>query len=93
MSNQGDRYDRLKLELDKIKWPSFYLYKFIIRTEEKDKINTIKNNFMELKPDIYTKISSKGTFVSISVKVKMESSNHVIEKYIDLEGLEGIISL
>ncbi|MEM7086886.1 MAG: DUF493 family protein [Bacteroidota bacterium] len=40
-----------------------------------------------------TRDSAKGTYTSISVKLHMESADAVIEKYLEVSKVEGVISL
>ncbi|MGV6828532.1 MAG: DUF493 family protein [Flavobacteriales bacterium] len=86
-------YKRLETQLDKdTEWPSIYLFKFIVPAEEKatEKIEEI---FKEMNAQISTRNSSKGTYTSISIKVKMNSPEHVVEKYLEVSKIEGVISL
>ena len=39
------------------------------------------------------RISSKGTYTSVSIRVKMQSPISVIEKYQEVSEIEGVISL
>ena len=86
-------YVRLKEELSTTsEWPSEYLYKFIVPTD-KDKIVEVENAFNNLGAVINTSQSKTGKYTSVSVNVRMESPDAVIEKYIALSNIEGIISL
>ncbi len=73
-------------------WPSDYLFKFIVPSN-KEKVAHIENTFNNLGAIINTKASSKGNYTSISVHVKMKNPDAVIEKYIEVSIIEGIISL
>jgi uncharacterized protein len=86
-------YIRLKEELNLTSiWPSEYLYKFIVPTDPK-KIEEVENAFDNLGAVIKTSQSKTGKYTSISINVLMESPEKVIEKYIDVSSIEGIISL
>ena len=86
-------YIRLKEELSNTsEWPSEYLYKFIVPTSPK-KIEEVENAFDNIGAVIHTKQSKNAKYTSISINVLMESPNHVVEKYIELSNIEGIISL
>ena len=86
-------YSRLKEELSNTSvWPSEYLYKFIVPTSPK-KIEEIENAFDNIGAVIQTKQSKNAKYTSISINVMMESPEHVIEKYIEVSSIEGIISL
>jgi uncharacterized protein len=86
-------YIRLKEELNLTSvWPSEYLYKFIVPTDSK-KIEEVENTFDNLGAVIKTSQSKTGKYTSISINVMMESPDQVIEKYIEVSSIEGIISL
>ncbi|WP_366187172.1 DUF493 family protein [Flavobacterium ovatum] len=86
-------YDRLKEELEKSNsWPALYLFKFIVPTDT-DKIEKIEKAFDCLGAVIKTTQSKTGKYTSISVDVQMKSSQDIIDKYIELSVIEGIVSL
>jgi putative lipoic acid-binding regulatory protein len=86
-------YSRLKSQLaDTTKWPSNYLYKFIVPTDD-DKIREIQDIFDNTGAVIESKQSKKGTYTSISVTVHLENPDAVIEKYKAVGAIEGVISL
>ena len=86
-------YIRLKEELTNTStWPSEYLYKFIVPTD-KNKIVEVENAFNNLGAVIQTTQSKTGKYTSVSVNVLMNSPEHVIEKYLEVSNIEGIISL
>ena len=86
-------YIRLRGELSNTsQWPSEYLYKFIVPTSPK-KVEEIENTFDNIGAVIHTKKSKTEKYTSISINVMMESPESVIEKYIELSTIEGIISL
>ncbi len=86
-------YNRLKTQLkDHSSWPSDYLYKFIIPSSL-EKLATIEAAFDNTNAIIATRDSSKGTYTSVSVKVKMDSPEAVVEKYIEVSKVKGVISL
>lgn len=85
-------YIRLKEELGNTStWPSEYLYKFIVPTDAK-KIEEVENAFDNMGAVIKTNQSKTAKFTSISVNVTMDSPESVIEKYIEVSSVEGIIS-
>ncbi|MEX0997387.1 MAG: DUF493 family protein [Flavobacteriaceae bacterium] len=86
-------YKNLKEKLNNdTLWPSEYLYKFIIPTDEV-KVAQIEVVFKDTDANIQTKSSSKGNYTSVSVLVKMKNPDAVIEKYLEVSTIEGIISL
>ncbi|OYU81982.1 MAG: hypothetical protein CFE23_01380 [Flavobacterium sp. BFFFF1] len=86
-------YVRLKEELSTTSsWPSEYLFKFIVPTE-KEKILEVENAFNNLGAVITTHQSKTGKYTSVSIHVTMATPDAVIEKYIAVSNIEGIISL
>ena len=86
-------YSRLKEQLlENSSWPSKYLYKFIVPTDE-DKIEQINTIFDNTGAVIESKKSKKGTYTSISITVHLESPDAVIAKYKEVSQVEGVISL
>ncbi|ARN77425.1 hypothetical protein BST97_05185 [Nonlabens spongiae] len=91
--NPDEFYKKLKKQLaDTSLWPSKYLFKFIVPSTG-GKIQQIEDKFDNLGAVINTKESSKGTYTSVSVMVKMKNPNAVIEKYKEVGEVEGVISL
>ncbi|WP_313804569.1 DUF493 family protein [Flavobacterium sp.] len=86
-------YQRLKEELiNSTIWPSEYLFKFIVPTDS-DKIMVIENAFNGMGAVINTSKSKTGKYTSVSINVRMNSAQSVIDKYIEMSEVEGIISL
>lgn len=87
-------YRKLRSQLfETTSWPSIYLYKFIVPTDA-DKIRGIENIFNNMGAVITTKKSKKGNYTSVSVNVKMEDPDAVIDKYKEVgQKIEGVISL
>ncbi|RFN58433.1 DUF493 family protein [Marixanthomonas ophiurae] len=88
-----DFYNRLREQLEAdTTWPAAYLYKFIVPSNL-EKIAEIEAIFNETGAKINTRDSSKGKYTSISIKVTMDSPDAVIEKYLQVSEVEGVISL
>ena len=88
-----DFYIRLKSELEEsTTWPAIYLYKFIVPTTDIN-INLVENTFNNMGAVIQTHSSKTGKYTSISINVTMQDADKVIEKYLELSTIEGIISL
>ena len=86
-------YIRLREELNNTsEWPTEYLYKFIVPTSPK-KIEEVENAFDNMGAVIQTKQSKTGKYTSLSVNVMMDNPESVVEKYIEVSNIEGIISL
>ncbi|MDC7993711.1 DUF493 family protein [Altibacter sp. HG106] len=86
-------YDRLRVQLSEdTSWPSPYMYKFIVPADL-EKIAEIEAIFNGTGADIQTRDSSKGNYTSVSIRVEMESPDAVIDKYLEVSKVEGVISL
>jgi hypothetical protein len=86
-------YDRLKVELDKSNtWPTIYLFKFIVPTIH-DNVERVEHAFDCMGAVINTKKSKTGKYTSISVDVTMKDSQQIVEKYLEVSTIEGIVSL
>ena len=87
-------YRKLRSQLyDTAMWPTIYLYKFIVPTEQ-EKIRGVEDIFDNMGAVIKTKRSKKGTYTSVSVNVKMKDPDAVIDKYKEVgRKIEGVISL
>lgn len=84
-------FENLKVQLNALEWPSVYLFKFIVPNHN-EKIAMVSALFDENAAISYH-TSSKGSYVSVSVKEVMLSSDSVIEIYEKAIKIEGIISL
>ncbi len=88
-----DFYIRLKEELtNSTLWPSEYLYKFIMPSDIHN-IAKVEAAFNNMGAVISTQQSKTGKFTSVSISVNMSNPQSVIDKYIEVSDIEGIISL
>ena len=86
-------YAKLKEKLqESTTWPSTYLYKFIVPTDEQ-RISQIQDIFDNTGAVIESKKSKKGTYTSLSITVDLEDPEAVIQKYKEVSVVEGVISL
>lgn len=86
-------YERLRQELDASNnWPAEYLFKFIVPSD-KDKISIVQLAFDAMGAVIDTRQSKTGRYTSVSVNVQMSSAEQIIDIYIQMSDIEGIISL
>ena len=86
-------YERLKEELDNANvWPAEYLFKFIVPTENGN-VEAVENAFNDMGAVIKTTKSKNAKFTSISVNVRMKSSQSIVDKYLEVSTIPGIISL
>lgn len=73
-------------------WPNEYLFKFIVPTDDQ-KVLEVENAFDNLGAVIKTHQSKTAKYTSVSINVMMENPDSIINKYIQLSTVEGIISL
>jgi putative lipoic acid-binding regulatory protein len=93
MKDKENFYQKLKLQLDETtKFPSDYLYKFIVPTSE-NRVAQVRQIFENSALSISIKKSKTGKYNSISIVINLENSNEVISYYKQAEKIEGIISL
>jgi putative lipoic acid-binding regulatory protein len=93
MANTDEFYSKLKVQLDDTtNFPADYLYKFIVPTLENEVVE-VKNIFDNTGAVIKTKKSKTGKYVSISIILKLKTSEEVIVYYKKAAKIKGIISL
>lgn len=93
MSDKNAFYTKLKDQLeDTTKFPADYMYKFIVPSDGKQ-VEEVEELFNNTGAVIKTKKSKTGKYISISIVLKIESANKVIDYYKKAEKIKGIISL
>lgn len=82
-------WDRFQALLDdQIEFPSEYLFKFIVPSEQLDELKKVFHDH-----PVSVRSSSRGNYVSITAKIEMHSSEEVIAVYNAAGQVEGVISL
>ncbi len=90
--NKDEQFEKLRAQLRLEKdWPVIYMFKFIIPAENR-KIALVESRFSD-EAIITQKESSTGKYMSITIKEVMLSADSVIDKYKEMEGIEGLIAL
>ena len=93
MKDRESFYKKLKTQLDETtKFPTDYLYKFIVSAEN-GKVDEVQKIFDNKGAVINTKKSKTGKYISVSIVIKLDSSDEVIQYYQQAEKIEDIISL
>ena len=86
---QDGSIESFKEKLDKeYDWPALYTFKFITPKDKAGKIKAIFSNH-----DVREKQSSKGNYISLTAEVMVQSSDKVIEYYLEANKVEGVIAL
>jgi len=93
MDNLNEKYlISLEQKLNETtEWPSVYMFKFIIPADNR-KIAMVEALFEE-EAQLFTKESSNGKYISITLKVVMLNALDVIEIYRSATRIEGLIAL
>jgi putative lipoic acid-binding regulatory protein len=68
------------------------MYKFIVPSSE-NQVKEVQDLFNNKGAVIKTKKSKTGKYISLSIVLKIESADKVIEYYKKVENIKGIISL
>jgi hypothetical protein len=88
----GDPYENLKNELNRNHdWPIVYMFKFIIPSDI-EKLAFVQSKF-SAESVVTTRESANGKYTSITVRETMISADEIINKYKEMEGVEGLIAL
>jgi len=69
-------------------WPSLYMFKFIVPTGKENEVKQLFPNHT-----VTEKLSTKGNYTSITVQMMMPSSEAVIDVYVRVSHIEGIVAL
>ena len=93
MSDKDDFYSKLQIQLDDTTdFPADYLYKFIVPASD-NQVAEVESVFNNTGAVINTKNSKTGKYVSVSIILKLNSSDEIITYYRKVEKIKGIISL
>lgn len=91
--NPNEFYAKLKSRLEETStWPAIYLYKFIVPTASTG-IKEIESIFDDTHAIIIKKNSKNGKYTSLSISLEMKNPDAVIEKYLAVGEVKGVISL
>ena len=87
-----DKFTELRKKLNETQtYPTVYMFKFIIQADNR-KIALVESKFSD-EATISQKESANGKYISITIKEVMLDADSIIEKYKEMEGVEGLISL
>ena len=86
-------FEKLRNDLEKYQeWPSDYIFKFIIDNNHNKKGELLSKFDLTL-CRLSTKESSNKKYVSVTLIKHMISPKEVIDKYLEVSKIDGIISL
>lgn len=82
-------WDKFRALLDETyQWPDYYEFKFIVKDADKKQVLDILENFQ-----ITEHPSKKGTYVSINARKLIHQTDEVIDIYVKMSPLKGVMSL
>jgi len=91
--NPAEKYEKLRQQLSEgFEWPQVYMFKFIVPANNK-KVARVENLFNSKEATVSLRSSRNGNFISVTAKELMLSPEGVIERYVEAEKIEGLISL
>lgn len=91
--DKAEKYQKLKVQLEEgFEWPTVYMFKFIVPADN-EKLAKIEALFNSEQAQITTRESSKGNFISVTVKEMMIDPERVINRYLEAEEIGGVIAL
>lgn len=87
-----DQELKLKEQLEQLhSFPDLYYFKFIIPSSE-EKLKEVLSHFSE-NAEVKSRTSKNGKYTSISIKEVMMSAQKVVDRYRELNNIEGLMSL
>jgi uncharacterized protein len=84
-------FDALRKQLDQLNWPSLYMFKFIVPSDNQ-RIAQVESLFGD-DANVKLQPSSNGKYTSITAREVMLSADDVLLVYQQASGINGIIAL
>ena len=89
--NRDEQFEKLREQLNKeVNWPLIYMFKFIIPAENRQ-IALVESKFSD-EAVITQKESTNGKYISITIKEVMLTADAIIDKYKEMDGIEGLMA-
>lgn len=86
------QFDKLREQLQlNDNWPTIYMFKFIVPADNR-KIALVESKFSD-EAIITQNQSSNGKYISITIKEVMLNAESIIDKYKEMQGIEGLMAL
>ncbi len=84
-----DSFQDFKDKLDQEhKWPCDYMFKFVAPSAKADEVRAIFQ-----KETLIPKLSKAGNYISFTMEKRINSSDEVVEIYLQAKKIEGLIVL
>lgn len=85
--------ERVKKVLDEQhEWPTVFMFKFVVPNNN-EKVARVEGLFNSATAEIRTKTSSKGNYISLTIREVMTSADNVLAVYKEAKGIDGLIAL
>lgn len=84
-------YDTLRKQLEKLTWPSLYMFKFIVPSDNK-RIAQVESLFGD-DAEVKLQPSSNGKYTSITAREVMLTADDVLIVYQQASAIDGILAL
>jgi len=82
-------WDKFRALVDETyQWPDFYEFKFIVKEADKQPVLDILSDC-----EIIEHPSKQGTYVSVTARKLMKNTDEVIDIYLRMSPLKGVMSL
>lgn len=91
MAKKETDWEGLKDKLDKLQFPSVYLFKFIFPNN--NRTLALVEALFGMEAQVRINKSRNGNYLSVSAKEVMLSSEAVIERYLAASEIEGVMAL
>ena len=89
--NRDEQFGKLRELLNQENnWPMVYMFKFIVPADNQ-KIALVEAKFSD-EAVILHKESTNGKYFSITVKEVMLNADSIISKYMEMDGIEGLMA-
>ena len=84
-----DKFEKMRALLnEQHAFPCSYTFKFVVPADKIDTLeNLVKEGTQSRRP------SSSGKYISLTIVMDVESSDHIVEVYQRVQVIEGLISL
>jgi len=86
-----EKYKNLKELLDLEKFPKPFLFKFIILSDDAKQVEVV--NCFDSKAEIKLNHSKKKKYTTINIMQKMDSSQAIIDRYLEVGKIKNVIHL
>jgi uncharacterized protein len=91
MPMKDENMTTFREHLERESWPSVYMFKMIFPAD--NRVYALVRNIFPDEARFFEKQSSKGNYISVTVKELMLGADEVMERYRKVSEIEGVIML